>query len=208
MLNGKYRNRHRIGATLLAALLVGALAGCDDNEVGVRQPTINLENEGWIDSSSGADSSGEEFSNEDSEEETLKLPSQEDLVSGSINAASDLAMTLMSRYLSYSAGDSPKGIINDLRPLASPALLSQIGSDLNGLNWENISEGKVSQFAEVTSVEVTEFNQGIPVVVAVEVVIFESRGEESEEVEKSLWLVGVAPDGLSNKLIATSLDKT
>lgn len=195
-------------AVLAAALVFSlTLAGCDSVEEGYRQPTIDLGSEEWLDSSQTNSPSEpvpeEEVSEED--ESGLNLPSRDDFLAGGASEASDLSMSLVSRYLSYSFRESPKSIVNELRNYASTDLLDKLGVELRERDWESVVANEESRIADVTSVEIVEYDRDIPRAVIVQVSLFEESEGESEELGSSRWRVIIAPDSFSNSLIAVDL---
>lgn len=182
---------------------IALLTGCAAEDGYVQQPTIELETGQEDDPLIAPDDP------DAPENEGLRLPSEEETIAGAGREASDLALTITSLMLSYGPNDSARAIVNDIRPLVTDDLLSELAAQIQERDWDAINSGTTEYIADVTDLEIISYRDGIPEIVEASASVFAIEGGEYPESPDSreTWHITVTLLGFSNSLAAAKAER-
>lgn len=139
----------------------------------------------------------------------LKIPTQEELIQGGVREGTDHAMVLMRTYLGFFSDDSPRLIINDLRPLVSDELLSKMAEEIAARDWKSIEEKGINRVVEVVKIEIIAERSGIPSIIQVTADIYEviENDYPKTPTNTGIWDISVEVSKSSPSFIATNIEQ-
>jgi len=139
----------------------------------------------------------------------LKIPTQEELIQGGVREGTDHAMVLMRTYLGFFSDDSPRLIINDLRPLVSDELLSKMAEEIAARDWKSIEEKGINRVVEVVKIEIIAERSGIPSIIQVTADIYEviENNYPKTPTNTGIWDISVEVSKSSPSFIATNIEQ-
>lgn len=139
----------------------------------------------------------------------LKIPTQEELIQGGIREGTDHAMVLIRTYLGFFSDDSPRLIINDLRPLVSDALLSNMAEEIAARDWAKIKSERLNRVVEVIKIEIIAERSGIPSIIQVTADIYDVINNDypKNPTNTGIWEISVEVSKSSPSFIATNIEQ-